>query len=408
MHPRQGGAPSGTTSGDHLPGLEPPVTRDARRAGHLLWLAFWTMLASVGIGLPWDAAWHVSRRFDTAFSPPHLFVYVTTALTAAFFLALLTTPALRRSFGRGFHVPLVRYPVPGPLFLVGVGLGLLAFGALLDIAWHTAFGLDETRWSAPHAMLGWGWGVASFGFVGARLALRPHRPLHWWTRVFLGLVLIGFSIGPVLGPFQHNQTAEKVAAIAAIPVLAEQSAFQHTTRIYLDWQIVRSHPVFVVLGAVWVGVSLALVQTIDRRAVFVFGVLGFWTVAALLRDRGAAIRLGLNVGQLACWLPIPLLPAALASFLARRAGQGEVVAASVGGAVFGALSQLIWPTIGPIPGAVLGVPFAVLGSMLGGKLAELLEQPTQRGCAALAAVALVAPFATGLVDLYLRLRTPWS
>ena len=113
--------------------------------------------------------------------------------------------------------------VPGSLFLVSHGLGLLALGTILDVVWHTAFGLDETRWSTPHAMLGWGWSLAAFGFVAARLALRAHRPLCWWTRGFLAFILMAATLGPLVGPFQNNHTREKIAAIADIPVLAEQT-----------------------------------------------------------------------------------------------------------------------------------------------------------------------------------------
>jgi hypothetical protein len=391
---------------------EPPgaAARDAAHARRLLWLAFWMMLASVGIGLPWDAAWHTSRRFETAFAPPHLFVYATTALTAALYVVLVTTHRLRRAFGPGFRVPGVAFPLPGPLFLVGAGLSLLALAAVLDVGWHTAFGLDETRWSTPHAMLSWGWGLASFGFIAARFALRHYRPLRWWTRTFVGLVLLAFSIGPLLGPFHHNQTAEKVTAIAAVPVLAEQASYQRTARIYLNWRLVRANPLFVVLGAVWVGMSLVLLRAVDHRLIYPIVLLGIWTVASLLRDRGTASRLGLDLAHISCWLPTPLLPAALAAVPLWRFGRVTLVAGAVSGAVFGLTSQLIWPAAGPLGGpligALLGVPFAVLGMMAGSRIARILEQPTSRPCATLAAVALAAPFASGAVDLYLRLRTP--
>jgi len=113
------------------------------------------MLASIAVGLPWNAVWHTTRPFETVFSPPHLFVCATTALTVGLYLLLLTMPCLRLTLGRGFRVPSVPFAVPAPLFLIGAGL-----------------------------------------------------------------VLLAFSLGPLLGPSQHNQTAEKVAAIAAIPVLA--------------------------------------------------------------------------------------------------------------------------------------------------------------------------------------------
>jgi hypothetical protein len=388
-----------------------PVTlasaaRDAAEARRILWLAFWTMLASIGVGLPWDTAWHVSRPFDSVFSPPHLFVYATTALTIAFYLCLLVRPRIRAAFGYGFAVPVVPYAVPGPLYLVGAGLFLLALGALLDMIWHTAFGLDETRWSTPHAMLGWGWGLAAFGFVSARLALREQQPVRWWTRAFLGLVLLSFSIGPILGPFQHNQIPAKVEAIAAIPILANQDEYQHTAQIYLAWELVRAHPLFVVLGAFWVGLSLLLLRALDHRLTWVVGVAVFWTTTVLLRDRSTAARLGISGEGLSGWLPVPLLPAALTSGLLWRLRYGEVAAAAVGGVVFGAVSQVVWPTVGPLVGAAIGAPFAALGALAGAQLGLVLIHPSQRGCTILTIIALVAPFVRGVADLYLRFHTP--
>lgn len=399
------------------PSLEPPaltdvrlvVARDAARARWLLWIAFWTMLASVSIGLSWDAAWHTTRGFETAFSPPHLFIYATTALTCALYVTLVATPGLRRAFGRGFRAPGVPYPLHGSLFLVGSGLGLLALGAMLDVVWHSAFGLDETRWSVPHAMLGWGWSLAAFGFVAARLALRTHRPLRWWTRGFLAFILLAATLGPLVGPFQNNHTPAKVAAVANIPVLAEQSAYQHTARVYLDWRVVRSNPTFVVLGALWVGITLVVVRSVDRRLLFLVAVIALWTAFAALKDRGAVTRLGLDPMKAAGWLPIPLLPAALVAAVLWRFNQGPRTVAGVSGAAFGLLCQAIWPAPGgPVVAMVLGAAFAVLGTLAGARLASILERPTARSCTVLAAVSLAAPFVSGAVDLYLRFRTPWS
>jgi hypothetical protein len=375
----------------------------------LLWIAFWTMLASVSIGLSWDAAWHTTRRFETAFSPPHLFIYLTTAVTCALYLKLITTPRLRRAFGRGFRAPGVPYSLPGSLFLIGAGHSLLALGAMLDVVWHTAFGLDETRWSTPHAMLGSGWSLAAFGFVAARLALRPHRPPRWWTRAFLGFILLATTLGPLVGPFQNNHTAEKVAAIAAIPVLVEQPEFQHMARVYLDWNVVRANPLFVVLGAVWFGMSLVLLRTVDRRVLFLVAVIVLWSVFAMLRDRGAVTRLGLNPAQAATWLPIPLLPSTLVAVLLWRLSRGPRTVAAISGALFGLLCQLIWPTpAGPVLGMVCGALFALLGTLAGAWLSTILERPAARPCATLATVSLCIPILTGAVDLYLRLRTPWA
>ena len=141
-----------------------------------------------------------------------------------------------------------------------------------------------------------------------------------------------------------------------------------------------------------------------------FAAIAVWSVFALLRDRGAAIRVGLNPAHAAGWLPIPLLPAALTAALAWRLGRGSLVAGAAAGAVFGLASQLIWPAGGPLggplAGMLLGAGFAALGVLAGSRLAGILEQPTARSCVALATVALVAPFASGAVDLFLRLRTP--
>ena len=73
-----------------------------------------TMLLSIAVGLPWDEGWHITRPFDTPFSPPHLFIYATTELTVALYVTLLVTPRLRRRFGSTFHVPTEPFAVPLP------------------------------------------------------------------------------------------------------------------------------------------------------------------------------------------------------------------------------------------------------------------------------------------------------
>lgn len=385
-----------------------PIPRDLRRAGWLLWLAFWTMLLSVSIGLAWDRAWHVRRTFETPFSPPHLFIYLTTALTCGMVLLLLTLPSLRRQFGPGFRLPTIGYAVPGPLFLVGSGLAILALAAMLDVIWHGSFGLDETPWSTPHAMLGWGWGLAALGFVSARLALHPHWPVRWWLQAFIAVLLIGFTAQPLLGPFTNNHTPEKVAAIARLPVLAQQPAYQHTARIFQDWHLTRSHPGFLVLGALWVGLVLGGLRGLDRRLWLVLLMVALWATLILLRDRGAAMRLGVGAGQPASWLPVPLLPAALGWALTLWLTKRPLLAGLVGGAVFGLACNAIWPSVGPVGSMLVAAPVVAFGTMAGSALWDTIERPTRRRGLVLAAVAIVAPLLTGCVDLYLRLNTPWA
>jgi hypothetical protein len=392
-------------------GMTAPVAvgsaaRDAAEARRMLWLAFWTMLVSIGIGVPWDTSWHTARPLDDLLSPPHVLVTTTCAVTVAAYVYLLLAGRLRAAFGSAIRLPVLAAEVPGSLALIGGGLLLLTLGALLDAVWHALFGLDETRWAGPHALLGWGWVVAAFGFVSARLALHPHQPLHWWTRIFLGLVLLSFSIGPILGPFQHNQTVEKVETVGAIPVLTDQAAYQHTVEIYLDWHIVRAHALFVVLGAFWVGLSLALLRAVDHRLAYVVALVSFWTASALVRDWSLADRLGIVPESVASWFPVPVLPAALAMTALWRLRYGELAAAAAGGAVFGLVSQVVWPSVGPLAGAAVGAPFAAIGALIGARLGLVLVHPTVRGCALVIAATLGASAICGAADLFLRLHTP--
>ncbi|MCC7371875.1 MAG: hypothetical protein IT306_25900 [Chloroflexi bacterium] len=389
---------------------------EARDAAVVMWLAFWTMMVSVSVGLPWDASWHIRNRFETPFSAPHLLVYATTGLTCGLVLALLTVRRLRRPFGEAWRVPLLPIRIPGPLLLVAAGLLVLALGAALDAVWHTAFGLDETRWSTPHAMIGWGWALAAFGFVSARLALGKERPVRWWTRAFLALVLLGFSAGPMLGPFLNNHSVDKVRLIAATPVLQAQAEYQHTVRIYLDWQLVRTNALFVVLGSLWAGLIVGVLRALDSRARFLLLLAAFWTVTSALRDCGTATRLGIPLTHYVCWAPIPLLPAVAAWLGVGRVSARRDVAAGLAGAVFGLCCQLIWPSPGPVLGSVLG-PILGAGAgalcwLAGERLAETvaaaLLAPSQRRCAIMAVVAVGAPLATGVADLILRSQTPWG
>jgi hypothetical protein len=381
------------------------AARDANHASRLLWLSFWVMFLSVSIGLSWDGGWHLTHPFETAFSPPHLFIYVTSALTVALYVVLLVTPRLRHRFGTPFRVPLIPFAVPGALALIGAGLLLLSLAAMLDIVWHSTFGLDETRWSLPHALLSWAWSTAAIGFVSARLALREHRPLRWWTRAFIGFVLIVFSAGPVMGPLQPNPTQEKLEALAAVPVLASQPAYQHTFRIYRDWNVTRSNVLFPVLGGLWLGRVLSAVRMLDGRPSLLLVLIVMWTVFAAFRDRSAAIRLGIDPTHVASWLPIPLLPATIGAVLAWRLRWSLTLSALLAGAVFGGTSQAVWWSIGIVDAALLGAATCALGVTLGTRLASVIEKPTARRCLVVTMTAFAVPVLSGLVDLYLRLHT---
>ena len=74
------------------------AARDASEARRLLWLAFWLMLASIGIGVPWDPSWHSAPPLDDVLSPPHLLVTTTSILTVTAYVYLLVSARLRTAF----------------------------------------------------------------------------------------------------------------------------------------------------------------------------------------------------------------------------------------------------------------------------------------------------------------------
>src|SRR5713226_2040520 len=141
-----------------------PVREDSslNTAYRLLWLAVIFDFLAFGVGIDADRRWHATHPFEDFFSPPHLFIY-SMHLCATITLAYIAfTLNLRRWFGAAFRLPPFPFPVPGPIALAGV----------FDGIWHTSFGLDETGWSFPHSMIGWGIFVAFLGNTSCRIALR--------------------------------------------------------------------------------------------------------------------------------------------------------------------------------------------------------------------------------------------
>src|SRR5207249_2038334 len=102
-------------------------------------------------------------------------------------------PEIRAYFGRGLRVPGLAFVVPGSLVLVNGGLVTLVLAGVLDDVWHNVFGLDETDWSLPHAMLVKAWLIVCLGCMSSRMALRVAPPMAWYTRIFFGCVLLALS-----------------------------------------------------------------------------------------------------------------------------------------------------------------------------------------------------------------------
>src|SRR5437879_2505753 len=204
-------------------------------------------ILAFGIGFGWDRNWHATHPFEDFFSPPHLFIY-SMHLCATITLAYIAfTPDLRRWFGDTFALPPLPFAVPGPIALAGGGFVVTGLAGFFDGIWHTAFGLDETLWSFPHSMLGWGLFVAFLGIASCRLALAQWKPIGWGSAIVFGFLVFSSSIERIPGPFMNNISTEILRFIAAIPVLAAEPAFQHTTRICLEHDITRLGPLFVPL-----------------------------------------------------------------------------------------------------------------------------------------------------------------
>jgi hypothetical protein len=369
----------------------------ASRARRRLWLAFWLLIVAIAVGRAWDAYWHVTRAFDSFFSPPHLFTYLVTGLSGGLVASMLVDRDLRSAFGSP----------PWPLLLTLGGFATLLLAGGLDAIWHTRFGLDETVWSTPHAMIGWGLLVTFLGFVSARLALGA---LRWPPALLLACFVLGVSATPLLGPLYGNNTPETVLAVSEIPVLAQQAAAQHTYRIYLAWNLDRTNPLLLPLGALWAGAALAVARGLDRRAsVWLLAAL-LWSALTLRGERREAQwleRFEPLVADPATWLPLPVVFAAVAFWLLRLARLPEWLGWAAGGVAFALVANAWW---GPHRSAslliLLAALTAALGARLGARLAVAIASPTGGAVGRLLLVGLATPFATGLLDLYLRRATP--
>src|SRR5258706_1070910 len=206
--------------------MKPPQTWPSRatfplrsqslpRARRLITLILLLLVVTVTLGRNWDAMWHATHVFETFYSPPHIFILTMTSVTTLIVLSLILSPSLRTCFGPGFSVPSIPFMVPGPLFLLGSGFALLGVGGLvLDNIWHTAFGLDETAWSVPHALMGWALLLAILGCVAGWLALGSQRRLSYVAAFVFGFLILSFSASPFLGPLNKNMTPSIVEAIA--------------------------------------------------------------------------------------------------------------------------------------------------------------------------------------------------
>jgi len=354
-------------------------------AYRLLWLAVVFDILAFGIGFGWDRNWHATHPFEDFFSPPHLFIY-SMHLCATITLAYIAfTPDLRRWFGDTFALPPLPFAVPGPIALAGGGFVVTGLAGFFDGIWHTAFGLDETLWSFPHSMLGWGLFVAFLGITSCRLALAQWKPIGWGSAIVFGFLVFSSSIERIPGPFMNNISPEILRFIAAIPVLAAEPAFQHTTRIYLENDITRLSPLFVPLMGLGAGLAFGLLRRFDPRPLLVLAL-------------GALLTRTTDF--------VPLIVPALVVALRGTAAIGWRWW-TLTGLCFGVATAIIWDRPFSLGGALVAAPLMAGGAAVAGRIWRVIERPTRRGVVTLVALAAIAaPAFTGVIDLALRARTP--
>ncbi|GAC1366352.1 MAG: hypothetical protein NVS2B12_21750 [Ktedonobacteraceae bacterium] len=291
----------------------------------------------------------------------------------------------------------------------------MGLAGLLDDLWHSSFGLDETGWSTPHAMIGWALLITVLGFVACRLALQRYRSIGWLTALLLSLLVLSFSAEPFMGPFDKNYTPAMVHAVSTIPILALQPAARHTFRIYQAWNLTRTNPLFVLFAAFWAGTVLSLLRGLNRHSgVFLLSTL-IWTLLASNRST-AQFLLHTHSPALASWFPLPLFVAAATLIISLKLGMQEHRAWILTGALFGLLIFLIWgggsggsplTLLWSLLCILLAAPLMAAGALVGQRIYHVLEFPTRSSAWTLALVlGLQLPALTGILDLCLRRLTP--
>jgi hypothetical protein len=386
---------------------------DFAGARRWLWRALTIMIVGAWAGATWDRIWHTTVPFDSFWSPPHLVIYVTVAGVAFLIMGMVFTDHIRHAFGRGFDVKILPFKVPGALVLLGGGMVALGFaGSILDNAWHTAFGLNETGWSFPHAMIGWSLLLVSFGFMACRLAMEHVKRTPWMTKLLIGSIIGMMIMGQVTGPIGSNRTPESVDFFFTyIPTLAIQDSAQHVYRIYETWNLNRTHPLLLILAPLGLGIVLGLLRKYDSRwwMTFLFACL-LLTFDAGNRDWGDILaQLDPLLGREANWRALPVVIPTIIILLLMRLRVSERVAYGIAGAVFALHIHSIWgdPESAAWLLAFVAIPAILVGRSAGERIYAIVAQPwSWKAVLPLIGSVVLFPLLTGIVDLALRLGTP--
>jgi hypothetical protein len=355
--------------------------REVDVAYRAIWLAVLFDVLAFGIGFGWDREWHLTHPFEDFFSPPHIFIYTMHFFATLTLAYIAFTPSLRAVFGPAFTLFPLPFPVPGPIAIAGGGFVVTALAGVFDGIWHTRFGLDETNWSFPHSMLGAGIFVAFVGISACRWAIRDAKPIGLGSALVFGFLLLATAGERWTGPIGNNLSAGFIEFVANIPVLAAEPAFQHTSRIYLAFDIHRGNPLFVPLASLSAGMALALVRAFDPRPL----VMLVLTVIAT---------------RLTTFVPFIAPGLVLALVGSRPASRGTWILAGI---AFALLTAIIWRANGA--SALLGILLFPVGVWLGQLIWSVVERPTRGRVLAFVILAgIVYPAFTGIIDLSLRAR----
>lgn len=393
-----------------------PSGRSARLARRLLWIGFALFLLCISVGLSWDRQWHTTHVFETAFSPPHLFIYSTLLLSATFVVYTVYAPHGRAVYGAGYRLPLFDFPVPGPLALLGAGYVLFGLAGAFDLTWHTLFGLDETTWSFPHAMIGHAILLSCWGYMSAFRSISRTPVVTGLAAWLVGFVAANTAQDLFGGPIVKNLLPQVTRAAAQLPALVQDANFQHTARIYLAWNLNRTNPLFIPLVVLTIGLAVGVLVRALGSTVRVLGVTAMAFGVSMLGE-ARYFSTGPVLARLLWLVPLPVVLAA-AIYLGSRHRLGE----RAGWLLLGWLSglwALAWPLVGsaladpgprhpnlpPVAWLLLALsgPLGLLGGWLGDQAGRMVLEPTRRRVLAWAIGAgLLVPALTGTLDLYLR------
>ncbi|MEM3086640.1 MAG: hypothetical protein QXO51_07025 [Halobacteria archaeon] len=399
----------------------PPSWNRARRA---VWTLILLFILLWGVGKSWDERYHITNLFDTFWSPPHLFIYSGYLLVALLFLRLLFwMRETHRHLGPALRVPILAFPVPAPLLLMGFGFLFTGVAGLIDSKYHEALGLRETHWSLPHVMLGMSGFLTVLGFAaafvalalpgraregtGGDLALRREHPLSRGTLPLAFWGLFVFATGAVLGPAFGVAVPQMYQAVLDNRIPGVEVAIGDDLRWSLETSVARgftrAHPV--VFPAV-AFIAAALLASLRHLTPGRWSGAAWATLYTLLAvwDTGvaaAAWRLYDMPGHApAHVLPFPLLGMVLVlGLLEKRMGRWAYAVAGVfGGAV--------WNT-GPA-GMLFGALAALGGREAARGLRRVATGPTRREVAATAFLfGVVVPAVLGGIDIALRTGKYW-